>query len=482
MAAHSADSASSMQEFHVVVPENVKPGQAFCARIGKDGPLMQVTCPKSSGPGTTLLVRLPQVELRASSGGCARAPSLPTLHANDEQRHTAGEHGSPSHTNDRGSSSEWAACSSGGRSGAGGVQTDGTAAAAQEPSSGTARPDDKTGGADGGSRRTSGRARSAISYDENKWRIRHGPSADSITVRHDVDVPAGVGHTSMAADRRTDARSAPAPAPPAARRAPATEALDEQQQNARVKSLSAPTSSSDLAPAPRGPRAGVEFDDIPPAVPNGRPLVSSPPLSLLPYLYPTSTLCLNPAIGVLRAVACVYLCGCIDDVGWRQEGGNEREMGAYVAPLVLIAHARIRRCPSTCTCAPFAPCAPVVPCYYFGAPNVCAFAARREHDAAGRGGELAQITPADSVCRQPTLTRSSLPRALWCVGCGSRDRAAHKQRRAVCRHPSLALVSANASMPLPARPPAAACPLPVTARSCRHCLLAACDFQSMVVR
>ena len=224
----------------------------------------------------------------------------------------------------------------------------------------------------------------------------------------------------MAADRRTDARSAPAPAPPAARRAPATEALDEQQQNARVQSLSAPTSSSALAPAPHGPRAGVEFDDIPPAVPNGRPLVSSPPLSLLPYLYPTSTLCLNPAIGVLRAVACVYLCGCIDDVGWRQEGGNEREMGAYVAPLVLIAHARIRRCPSTCTCAPFAPCAPVVPCYYFGAPNVCAFAARREHDAAGRGGELAQITPADSVCRQPTLTRSSLPRALWCVGCGSR--------------------------------------------------------------
>jgi len=81
-----------MQGFHVVVPENVKPGQQFCARIGTDGPLMTVFCPENCGPGTTLQVRLPKDALprpknpgavrnshQASSGGgggysCSRSP------------------------------------------------------------------------------------------------------------------------------------------------------------------------------------------------------------------------------------------------------------------------------------------------------------------------------------------------------------------------------------------------------------------------
>lgn len=47
------------QEFHVDVPGNVKPGQKFCARIGRDGPLMQVDCPMNALPGMRLLVKLP---------------------------------------------------------------------------------------------------------------------------------------------------------------------------------------------------------------------------------------------------------------------------------------------------------------------------------------------------------------------------------------------------------------------------------------
>jgi len=80
------------QDFHVVVPENVKPGQQFCARIGTDGPLMNVLCPENCGPGTTLQVKLPKAALpwpknleavrnshQASSGGgggypCSRSP------------------------------------------------------------------------------------------------------------------------------------------------------------------------------------------------------------------------------------------------------------------------------------------------------------------------------------------------------------------------------------------------------------------------
>jgi hypothetical protein len=60
-----ADSSAEpeMQDFHVVVPANVKPGQQFCARIGTDGPLMNVFCPENCGPGTTLQVRLPKVAL-----------------------------------------------------------------------------------------------------------------------------------------------------------------------------------------------------------------------------------------------------------------------------------------------------------------------------------------------------------------------------------------------------------------------------------
>jgi hypothetical protein len=87
-----AEPEPEMQGFHVVVPENVKPGQQFCARIGTDGPLMSVFCPENCWPGTTLQVRLPKVALprpknpgavqnarQASSGGgggysCSRSP------------------------------------------------------------------------------------------------------------------------------------------------------------------------------------------------------------------------------------------------------------------------------------------------------------------------------------------------------------------------------------------------------------------------
>ena len=243
-----ADSSAEpeMQEFHVVVPENVRPGQQFCARIGTDGPLMNVSCPDNCGPGTTLQVRLPKVAL-------PRPKNLPNPHTSDS------EQGEPVRIKDHRLPSECALHSNEGRCGASDVQEDGsTIAATQDPI-----PGPSAGGQDGGSRRTSGRARNSISYDENKWRIRYGLSGDSITVRQDIDLHADAGHTSMMPSIQRTASDMPDDG-----------ALHEQYGNARMQSFSAPASSCISAPASRGPAAGVKFDDIPPAPRDTRPLVS----------------------------------------------------------------------------------------------------------------------------------------------------------------------------------------------------------------
>jgi len=271
-----ADSSAEpeMQDFHVVVPANVKPGQQFCARIGTDGPLMNVFCPENCGPGTTLQVRLPKVAL-------PRPKNLPNPHASDS------EQGETVSIKDHRSPSECAPRSNEGRCGGSDVQEDGnTTAATQDPSS--AVPGPSAGGQDGGSRRTSGRARNSISYDENKWRIRHGPNADSITVRQDIDLHADASHTSMMPSIQRTASDTPDDG-----------ALHEKRGNARMQPFSAPVSACTSAPESRGPAAGVMFDDIPPAARDTDPLVS------LSLCIPCLTTLSPPSCLSLRALVCV---------------------------------------------------------------------------------------------------------------------------------------------------------------------------------
>jgi hypothetical protein len=292
----------------VVVPANVKPGQQFCARIGTDGPLMNVFCPENCGPGTTLQVRLPKVAL-------PRPKNLPNPHASDS------EQGETERIKDHRSPSECALRSNEGRCGASDVQEDGNATAATQGSS-SAIPGPSAGGQDGGSRRTSGRARNSISYDENKWRIRHGPNADSITVRQDIDLHAYAGHTSMMPSIQRTASDTPDDG-----------ALHEQYGNARMQSFSAPVSSSTSAPASRGPAAGVMFDDIPPAARDTDPLVS---LSLGVYHF--SLLSLHSAV-CLCVLPCVYVCACPSIMcgSGTKEEVNHRLTRVYarVAPLLV---------------------------------------------------------------------------------------------------------------------------------------------------
>ena len=190
-----------MQSFYVTVPANIQPGQRFCARIGTNGPLLQVTCPDNGEPGMTLLIKMPNAP---QESGESRLPSRTQLnqtqpHAsgsaesapcNSEQRPEAstGSGQTPAHTSSA-ESSEGLRTSLSSREQediATGHENSKDPATSAADKSASMHRETSGGVAEGNSRRTSGRPRNSISYDENKWRIRHGPSITGMTVEEKI--------------------------------------------------------------------------------------------------------------------------------------------------------------------------------------------------------------------------------------------------------------------------------------------------------
>lgn len=197
---------AEMTSFHVPVPISVSPGQIFIARI-PSGQLMQVTCPPNTLPGTLLVVNLETCKTApAAANPLVPAPgpaaSKSPVPARSEQRHKgAGEH-PPAHTrcdepaathgalaiNKRGAAKGTSSargtsslCASSDQS------AESTLCISEDQNDVVLIKKETSSGLEGGSRRSSGRARNSISYDENKWRITHGTAAGNITVENSVD-------------------------------------------------------------------------------------------------------------------------------------------------------------------------------------------------------------------------------------------------------------------------------------------------------